>query len=420
MVVCGSLRGVGLMFAFRGMAVVLVAAGAGLAAPALSQTSGQGNPTANQTASQTAYQTLAPNALLLDFDTGSVLFEKSADQPVVPASTVKLMTAEFVFRELAAGRLHLEDEFAVSENAWRTGGAISRGSSMFAALNSHIKVADLLRGLLIVSGNDAAIVLAEGIAGNEAAFATRMNQRAAELGLKSLRFSNSWGKDDADQRVSARDMATLAAHIIRTYPEYYGIFSEKELLWNRIRQPNRNPLLPMNIGADGLKTGNITEASGFAIVGSAVQNGQRLILAMYGLRTAKDRSEEARKFFLWGFRSFESRTVVNKGAVVGSARLYGGAQMSVDLAPAADVRIFAPRGGSERLSARIVYDSPVLAPVQEAQVIGHLNVYRGNVIAVSAPLQAVASVEVGSLYRRALDAGLELTASLWRKFVVRK
>ena len=249
-------------------------------------------------------QTSAPHAILINSATQSVLFEKDADTLVVPASTAKIMTAEIVFHEITLGHLKLDDQFPVSETAWRYGGAPSRGSSMFAALNSSIRVEDLIRGLVIVSGNDAAIALAEGIAGSEGAFATLMTKRARELGLEHSTFTNAWGRGDPEQKVSPKEMTALANHVILTYPDLYKYFGEKDFTWNKIKQANRNPLLTMDLGADGLKTGNIDE-SGYGLVGSAVQNGQRLILALYGCRTAKERVEEARKIFLWGFRSFE-------------------------------------------------------------------------------------------------------------------
>lgn len=364
---------------------------------------------------QALFQTIAPYAILMDAESQSVLFEKGADQAVTPASTVKIMTAELIFRELKEGRLRLEDEFVVSENAWRTGGSPSRGSTMFAGLNTRIKIEDLLRGLLIVSGNDAAIVLAEGIAGTDAAFAQRMNARARELGLASLNFRNSWGKDDPAQKVTARDMARLADHIIRTYPQYYRFFSEKEITWSRVKQQNRNPLLAMDIGADGLKTGNIDEASGYGLVGSAVQNGQRLILAIYGLRNAKDRGDESRKLLQWGFRSFEPRAVFNAGETVGAARLYGGAQMEVPLVTARPVRLLVPRGSSERLTGRIVYDGPIPTPVKAGQGLARLKIFRGATLALDAPLEAGESVELGPIHRRAFDAALELGGGLIRK-----
>jgi D-alanyl-D-alanine carboxypeptidase (penicillin-binding protein 5/6) len=369
---------------------------------------------------QAPFQTLAPFALLMDAATGSVLFEKSPDAPVTPASTVKIMTAEIIFRELKEGRLKLDDEFTVSENAWRTGGAMARGSSMFAALNSRVRIEDLIRGLLVVSGNDAAIILAEGVAGTEQAFAERMTKRAAELGLPHLTFRNAWGKDDPGQKVTARDMALLAAHIIKSYPEYYGYFNEREFTWSKIKQQNRNPLLGMGLGADGLKTGNIDEASGYGLVGSAVQNDQRLILAIYGLRNAKDRSEEARKIIQWGFRSFESRNILAAGESVGSARLYGGEQMNVSLVTPAPVRVLTPRGATERLSAKIVYQGPIMAPIKEGDELARLKVYRGSALALDTPLVAGETVSQGPLHRRAFDAGLELGQSLFRTYVLKQ
>ena len=371
-------------------------------------------------AQQTTFQTIAPSAVLIDADTQSTLFEKNADAPQVPASTAKLMTAEVVFHEIKEGKLRLDDEFTVSENAWRTGGALAKGSSMFAALNSRIRVEDLIRGLVVVSGNDAAIVLAEGVAGTEAAFAQRMNTRANELGLTHLNFRNAWGKDDPAQRVTARDMAALADHVIRTYPDLYRYFSEKELTWSKIKQQNRNPLLTMDVGADGLKTGNIDEVSGYSIVGSAMQNNQRLIVALYGMRNAKDRAEEARKMLQWGFRSFESKSVLAAGDIVGSARLYGGASMSAPLAVDRDVRILVPRGTSEHLTAKIVYDGPIPAPVEAGRELARLKVFRGQTLAVDLPLKAAESVPEGPIYRRALDASLELGQSLIQKYVLKR
>ncbi|MBK9083101.1 MAG: D-alanyl-D-alanine carboxypeptidase [Rhizobiales bacterium] len=361
-----------------------------------------------------AFQTAAPQAILVDYDSGAVLFEKDADSLVSPASTAKIMTAELVFRELQAGRLKLDDEFTISENAWRRGGASAGGSSMFAALNSRVRIEDLIRGLVIQSGNDAAIALAEGHSGAEEAFADAMTKRARELGLMKSTFRNSWGKSDPNQLVTAREMARLAAHVIRTYPTYYQYFGEKEFTWSKIRQLNRNPLLTMDIGADGLKTGNIDE-SGFGLVGSAVQGGQRLILAVYGLKTGKDRAEEARKLLQWGFRAFEGRLVFNAGETIGAARVFGGATGSVDLVSPRDVRILAPRGSTERLTAKIVYEGPLIPPVEKGRAVARLKVWRGQSLALDLPLHAAADVEAGSLPRRALDAGLELTGGWVRR-----
>jgi D-alanyl-D-alanine carboxypeptidase (penicillin-binding protein 5/6) len=371
-------------------------------------------------AQTTPFTTTAPQVVLYDADTGSILFEKGADTPVSPASTAKIMAAEVIFHELKNGHLSLDDEFTVSETAWRVGGAMARGSTMFAGVNTRIRVEDLIRGLLIVSGNDAGIILGEGIAGSDSAFAQMMTKRAQELGLRSLSFRNSWGKDDPGQKVTARDMVHLAAHVISSYPEYYKYFGEREFTWNKIRQQNRNPLLTMDIGADGLKTGNIDESSGYGLVASAVQNGQRLILAMYGLKTSKERSDEARKILQWGFRSFETRQVLAAGEVVGSVRLYGGAQFTLPVVTSKQIRVLVPRGGSERLVARIAYQGPVPAPIQEGSEVARLKIMRGSTLVLDTPLLAGENVELGSLPRRALDAGLELSQSLIRTYVFKQ
>jgi D-alanyl-D-alanine carboxypeptidase (penicillin-binding protein 5/6) len=249
-----------------------------------------------------AIQTKAPYAFLIDATTGKVLLQKNADAPMTPASTTKILTAEIIFGELAAGRLKLDDTMAISAKAAREGDADWGGSSMFAQANSRVRVEDLLRGLLIASGNDAAIALAEGVAGSEEKFAALMNKRAREIGMTRSTFTNPWGRGDAGQKVTPRDMARLAAHVISTYPQYYKYFGETEFTWNNIRQLNRDPLLRLKIGADGLKTGHLAK-SGFGLVGSAVKNGHRLILVINGLKTDRARADEAGKLLEWGFRA---------------------------------------------------------------------------------------------------------------------
>jgi D-alanyl-D-alanine carboxypeptidase (penicillin-binding protein 5/6) len=355
------------------------------------------------------FQTSIPHAILIDAGTNTVLFEKGADDLVTPASTVKIMTAELVFHEIIEGRLKLDDEFTVSEHAWRAGGAPAGGSAMFLQLNSRARIEDLIRGLVIVSGNDAAITLAEGVAGAEEAFVMRMNKRASELGLTKSRFGNPWGAAGPDQKVTPREMVRLAAHVIKTYPDLYRYFGEKEFLWNKIKQQNRNPLLTMSLGADGLKTGNIDE-SGFGLVGSAIEEGRRLIVAVYGARTARERAEEARKLLQWGFRNFEEKALFKAGETIGTAQLYGGAAGSVPLAAAQDVKVLLQRGGSEKLSGKIIYEGPVLAPVEAGTPVGRLEVKRGASVVLEQPLQAAESVEKGSLARRAFDAAYEYAA----------
>lgn len=363
---------------------------------------------------QATYQTSVGQAILVDDASGAILYEKDAGKLTAPASLAKLMTAEVIFHELTEGRLKLEDAFVISENAWRTGGASAGGSTMFAIVKSRVSVDDLLHGLIIQSGNDAAIALAEGVAGTEEAFARMMNARAREIGLKNSTFRNAWGKGDPQQLTTMRDMERLASHLIATYPQYYPIFGEKQFTWNKITQMNRNPLLTMDIGADGLKTGNIDE-SGYGLVGSAVQNGQRLNVALNGAKTARERAEEGRKLLQWGFRSFEPRRLFDAGEAIGSVNVYGGASPSVTLVSSKPISVLLPRGGSERISAEIVYASPVRPPVARGRTIARLKVFRGTTLALDAPLQAADDVPQGSLTRRATDAAWELATGWIRR-----
>jgi D-alanyl-D-alanine carboxypeptidase (penicillin-binding protein 5/6) len=365
------------------------------------------------------FQTLAPNAILYDADSQSVLFEKGADDLTAPASMVKIMTAVVVFEEIAQGRLKPEDEMVVSENAWRRGGAVSGGSTMFALPNSRIKVADLLSGLLVHSGNDAAIALAEGLAGSEENFVRLMNERAARIGLKRSQFRNVMGFGHPEQRVTMRDMALLSHHVIVTYPEQYRLFGQREFTWNRVRQQNRNPLLSMDIGADGLKTGNIEEA-GFGLVGSAVQNGQRLIVVVNGLKTARDRGQEARKLLEWGFRSFEPRDLFAAGEIVGEVSVFGGERAALPVSVKGAVRLLVPRGASDRMRGRIVYNGPVKAPVVQGSEIGRLRIERGDTKALDVPVYAAESMASGPLGKRAMDAALELSTGWFRKALSRQ
>src|SRR3982075_1033552 len=261
---------------------------------------------------------------------GSVLFEKNADELRAPSSMMKLMTAEVVFHAIKQGEIKLTDEYHVSENAWRKGGAPAGGSTMFAAIHSKIPVDALLHGAIIQSGNDACMVLAEGIAGNERAFAEMMTKRARELGLTKSTFANSNGLPDPGNKMTVRELSVLARYIIQTYPDFYKLFGDKEFTWNKIRQQNRNPLLNAMEGADGLKTG-YTKEGGYGMVGSAVQNGTRLIVVVNGLEDPEDRATEAKKMLEWGFRNFETRTLIAADQQVGYAKVFGGESLSVQL-----------------------------------------------------------------------------------------
>ena len=364
------------------------------------------------------FQTSVPAAVLLDVDSDSVLFEKNGDELVAPASTAKLMTLEYVFNEIKQGRAKLTDEYVISENAWRKGGAPSHGSTMFAAIHSRVSLDDLIRGIIIDSANDACIAIAEAMAGNEAEFGAKLTQRAREIGLEKSTFTNATGYSDPNLRVTPRELAQLARYIIQTYPEFYPLFSEREFTWNKIRQQNRNPLLAMGIGADGLKTGETAEA-GLNLVGSAVQNDLRLVVVITGARSEKERADEARKMLDWGFRAFEARVLFAEGQTVGEAKVFGGERSYVPLVGPGTIRLMMPRSGGERLVARLVYTGPVPAPISKGQSIGKLKVWRGENLALEVPLKAADDVGKGSMSHRAMDAATELMIALLRAGVNR-
>jgi serine-type D-Ala-D-Ala carboxypeptidase (penicillin-binding protein 5/6) len=364
------------------------------------------------------FQTGVPNAILIEPESDSILYEKNADQPVEPASLAKLMTLEYVFNEIKQGRLKLTDQFTISENAWRKGGAPSHGSTMFAAIHSQVSVDDLIQGIIVDSANDACIALAEGLAGNEAAFGQLLTKRAHELGLLHSTFPNATGYSDPGLRVTVRDLAELARHIIQTYPDFYPYFALRDFTWNKIHQQNRNPLLGMGLGADGLKTGHTDEA-GFTLVGSAVQDDLRLIVVLAGAKSDKERADEARKMLDFGFHDFQSRVLFAEGQTIGEARVFGGDSRYVPLLGPGIIRVMVPRDSDESLSARIVYTGPVPAPVSKGQAIGTLRVLRGDNLALEVPLRAAQDVGKGTLSQRAMDGATELMIGLLRAGVSR-
>ncbi|HEY0033448.1 MAG TPA: D-alanyl-D-alanine carboxypeptidase family protein [Devosia sp.] len=352
---------------------------------------------------QATFETKAKFAVLVDQESGTVIFQKDADLPMEPASMAKLMTVAVVFNEIQNNRLKFTDEFIVSEYAWRTGGATSGGSTMFADLNSRIKVEDLVRSVIIQSGNDAAIVLAEGIAGSESSFAGMMNELAADIGLKNSYFTNPTGLPDPDMRVTARDLADLARYLISTYPQFYHYFSEPEMEWNGIKQPNRNSLVEMGIGVDGLKTGH-TEAAGYGSVISTKEGGRRLVAVVHGLTSMAERTEEGRKLITWGTRAFERVSAYPEGKVVAYANVYGGTAGSVGLIGKGEVALYLPRGSRKCLSAQVNYTGPLLPPVEEGAQVAELRVFCDDQLVQVAPLYAADSVEEGDIVRKATDA----------------
>jgi D-alanyl-D-alanine carboxypeptidase (penicillin-binding protein 5/6) len=359
------------------------------------------------------YDADAPTAILIEASSGSVLFEKNADELRAPSSMMKLMTAEVVFHAIQQGDVKLTDQYVVSENAWRKGGAPAGGSTMFAAIHSRIPVDDLLHGAIIQSGNDACMVLAEGIAGNEKAFAETMTKRARELGLTQSTFANSNGLPDPGNKMTVRELAKLARYVIQTYPEFYKLFGEREFTWNKIRQQNRNPLLTALDGADGLKTG-YTKEGGYGMIGSAVQNGLRLIVVVNGLDDPDDRASEAKKILEWGFRNFETRTLFNAEQQIGYAKVFGGESRSLKLASKEPVKVMVQKNGADKLIARVVYQGPVRAPIEAGQQVGVIKVWRGANIAVETPVYAAESIATGSTMRRAIDGASELVIGVFR------
>lgn len=352
---------------------------------------------------QAEFDTKAKFAVLMDYESGTVIFQKDADALLEPASMTKLMTLAVVFNEIRAGRVSLDDEFFVSENAWRTGGAASGGSTMFAELNSQIRVEDLVRSVIIQSGNDAAIVLAEGIAGSEATFALMMNELANDLGLEGSNFTNSTGLPDPNEYSTARDLAELGRYLIREFPEYYHYFSEPEMEWNGINQANRNSLVEMGIGVDGLKTGH-TEAAGYGSVTSTDQGDRRLIAVVHGLTSMRERTEEARKLLTWGARAFERFTPFADDQIVAYADVYGGAKPNVGLVGQGEIALYLPRGSRQCLSATVNYQAPLLPPVRQGDRIAELRVFCNDQLVQAAPLYAAEDIGQGDLIRRATDA----------------
>ena len=359
------------------------------------------------------FETKAAQAFMIDAETGTVLFAKDPDKAFPPASMAKLMTMEVVFNAIKSKRMTLDDTFVVSENAWRKGGAPSGTSTMFAKLKSSIRVEDLIRGVTVQAANDGCMILAEGMAGSEENFAAQMTERARQIGLRKSTFVNSTGLPADGQQTTVRELAQLALHIQREYPDLYAYFGEKDFTWNKISQRNRNPLLAMDIGADGLAVGT-SEAAGFGIVASVSHNGSRVIAAMSGLASDRERAEEARKLLDWGARSFEKTEIFAKDEVVGEAQVFGGIKSGVALKAKGPVNIFLPITNRDKLTARIVYDGPVTAPVEEGQAVGALRVWIGDTLSQETPLFAAESVGMGTLPQRALDAVKELAVGWLR------
>jgi len=334
-------------------------------------------------------ESAAKQAILIDDSTGTVLFEKNADERMAPASLLKLMTIYMVFERLAEGTLELDETLPVSEKAWRTG-----GSKMFVRVNTRVTVEDLVRGIVVQSGNDACIVVAEALAGSEAAFAHEMTQRGREIGLRDSVFRNATGWPDPEQHMTARDVARLTTRIIHDFPQYYGYFKEKNFTYNEIRQGNRNPLLYKDVGADGLKTGH-TQDSGYGLAASALRKERRLVLVVNGLESVNQRASESGRLLDWGFREFKTYEMFSAGQTVIEADTWLGDSATVPLVLEQDFALTLARKARPAMKATVIYDGPIAAPIGKGAEVGKLVITAPETETVEVPL--VAGADVGRL-----------------------
>jgi serine-type D-Ala-D-Ala carboxypeptidase (penicillin-binding protein 5/6) len=342
------------------------------------------------------FDTAARFAIVVDYNSGAVLLDKNADQRMPTASMSKIMTAYQVYLYLKAGKAKLDDELPVTEDAWRTG-----GSKMFVPYPGQVKVSDLLRGMIVQSGNDACVVLAEGLAGSTTAFVAQMNATAQKLGLTNSHFADVDGLPDPDHYMSPRDLVTLSEHLITDFPQFYKIESEKEFTFNGIEQGNRNPLLYKDLGADGIKTGHTDEA-GYGLVGSAIRNGRRIIFVISGLPSIKARAQESERILDWAYRAFEDVIVAHRGVPIDNAPVWLGDKETVPVATERDVAMTEPRGVHRNLKVTAIYDGQIKAPVTAGEKVGALHVEFGDTAPVDYPLVATASVaKLGPVARAA-------------------
>jgi serine-type D-Ala-D-Ala carboxypeptidase (penicillin-binding protein 5/6) len=332
-------------------------------------------------------ETQAKHALVLEVETGTVLLDKGADERIPPASMSKIMTAYIVFGMLREGRAALTDELPVSERAWRL-----QGSKMFVPIGGRISIDDLLKGVIIQSGNDACLVLAEGLAGSEEAFAALMNEKGQQIGLKDSHFTDVSGLPDPNHWMTARDLATLAIRTIKDFPEYYHYYSEMDYEFNNIKQGNRNPLLYKNVGADGLKTGHTDEA-GYSLTASVARDKRRIILVLNGLPTMKARAQESERLIEWAFREFNNYRLFSAGDKVDDGEVWLGAEPKVPLSVGEDLVVTLPRKSRKDMKVTVEYGRPIPAPIEKGETVGRVVVTAADVPPVEVPLIAAASVE---------------------------
>ncbi len=334
-----------------------------------------------------AIDTKAKNMILMDYTTGAYLYEKDITEPIPPASMSKLMTVYMIFDKLRDGSLSLDDTFKVSENAWRKGGAASGGSTMFLSIGDEVTIEQLLKGIIIQSGNDACIVAAENIAGDEDSFVEKMNEKAVEIGLKNSHFANVTGLPHPDHKMSVEDLAKLARRIIDEFPQFYSLFSQREFVYNNIRQGNRNPLLYSMSYADGLKTGH-TEEAGFCLTASAKKGDRRIIGVMTGLASNKERSDEADKMMSWAFREYNNYKLLEKGRKIANVPVWYGVDKTVPMVVLEDVVKTMKKSNRNQVKMTVVYDKPVKAPVQMGQKLGVLKIEAPEAEITEVPLIA--------------------------------
>ncbi|WP_295732439.1 D-alanyl-D-alanine carboxypeptidase family protein [uncultured Bartonella sp.] len=362
------------------------------------------------------FEVSATQAMMIDGETGSILYQKNSRTKFEPASLTKLMTAEVVFHLLDSGALHDDQLFHISVNAWRTGGAPSRTNTMFAPVNSDISVLDLLRGMIIANGNDAAIALAEGISGSEEKFADLMNERAKELGLNSSHFVNATGLPQNGQYTTASDVICLSRYIALHYPKYFKIYSEPEITWSKITQRNKNPLFTMDIGAQGLANA-YSDSSGFSTSAVIQNNNRQLFLVLNGIKKEKDRPIEAAKLLNWGMIAFKFKQVFPKGAIVGYARVFGGLTPAVPLSVKEPVDILMNIEKKPVISAKIIYHGPLDAPITPDVEVGKLQILANKTVLLEKPVFTVNEVAETGLVGKAKDALYELTIGWLRKYL---
>lgn len=354
-----------------------------------------------------AFSTKAKQVYLVEEATGTVLLATNENQAFPAASLAKLMTMEVVFDALDKGQVLPDTVYPVTEYAWRTGGAPSGTTTMFAALKSQVPVSDLIKGVVVQNANDACIILAEGLAKSETEFASRMTARARDLGLTRSTFGNATGLPAVESWTTVRDLVVLSRHIYHRYPQFYPLYSQPDFEWNKIFQRNKNPLLSLNIGVDGLGAG-FAEGAGYALAASVERDGTRLFLAMAGLSSDKERLEEARRVLEWGLSSFQTKVLFKQGEIIGQASVYGGTDSHVDLLARDAIEVYMPKSGAERLSGRIAYQWPLRAPVAAGQQVATLHISSGNNVIREVPLFTAGAVEVGGLRAQAADAIMEL------------